>query len=96
MAVNNLLNARTTDGSGPTLAVKFRDRGPRAGTLFAYGTFDGATVTFEESPDGTTWFTIASGALTSKGTVKLATVMGYLRATISNDGATTSLSAGFQ
>lgn len=35
-------------------------------TLFVDGTFSGTTVTFEISPDGSTWFTPTGGALTAK------------------------------
>lgn len=63
--------------------------------LFVYGTWDGATMKLQFSPDnGTTWFDYTSGSFTANGFVSVTGGVGLIwRVNLSNDGATTSLTA---
>lgn len=92
----NLLNARTTDGSGTPLELKRALHVPREGSLFIFGTFNGCTVTIQDSMDGSTWFDIPSGAFTAKARVNYQTHAKYVRATVSSAGASTSVSAHYE
>lgn len=66
-----------------------------AGTFSAWGTWNGATVSLEWSPDGgTTWIAVGSAStFTENGLAKFSLGVGHIRATLSNAGGTTSLSA---
>ena len=82
-----LLANQTSDGRGSEAHV-LQDY---HSTLFVWGTFGGATVTIEVSPDGIEWFTLPSLTITAKyvGNVDLAARGGiYIRAFAS--GTTTS------
>lgn len=88
-----LFSARTTDGN--SAAVVAGVRGPS--TFIVYGTFDGATVKLQASPDGTNWTDVPSASLTAAGRYAIpAMVYKYARANVSNDGAGTSITAVLQ
>ncbi len=72
----------------------FESEGRRFATLLAKGTWDGALVKVEASPDdGTTWIT-TTVQLTTDGVANFIAGKGVLyRVSISNPGASTSLSA---
>lgn len=91
----NLLNARSTNGSGTAQALARAKGVPREGTLFIFGTFGGATVTIEVSMDQTTWIAVPSGAFTAATVTQLQTSAHYIRATVTNVG-TTSVSAHYE
>ena len=64
-------------------------------TVFAWGTFDGATVKIQFSPDGEEWFDDPIGELnfTSKALRTQRVTAGvHIRATISNAGGSNNLS----
>lgn len=64
------------------------------GTFWVWGTFDGATIKLEASPDGSNWFDVGTAAtLTQKGVAAFALGTCKLRATLVDAGASTSLSA---
>jgi len=92
----NLLNARTTSGNGTAITLKRPLNVPREGSIFIFGTFDGCTVTLQDSMDGTEWFDLPSGAFTVKSRVNLQTHAKQLRAVVSSAGASTSVSAHFE
>lgn len=81
-----LLKNRTTNGSGDGVLTNFNQ--PDA-EFSVWGTFDGATVQLECSPDGgTTWIAVDGVSLTAPGTIGELEVpkKDTLRATVS--GAT--------
>lgn len=94
--VHNLLNGATLDGSYNVITIKNSIDKMRGGRVYVFGTFDGATVTIEMSQDGVVWQPVTSpAAFTAAGHGVIEWPLRYLRATISNDGTNTSLSAGF-
>ena len=66
-------------------------------TIVCYGTWDGATVTLEVTPDaGTTWVVVDStnGVLTANGAFNFEAAAGFsYRLAISSAGGSTSISA---
>lgn len=85
-----LFDARATDGNSSS------KRWIHAyGTLVAYGTFDGCTVKFQWSPDDTNWADVSGASFTAAGQVNFQVAGGYVRAVVSNDGASTSITAGY-
>jgi hypothetical protein len=58
-------------------------------TVFCWGTFNGATVTLQGSPEGTEWFDITS--FTAKGVIGIGLSVRFLRAVITSAGASTSV-----
>lgn len=82
-----LLSNATTNGSSPSL-----DWTGGTGTFWAWGTFDGASVKLEASPDGTNWFDVgASVTMNTKGVAAFALGACKLRATLSAAAPTTSI-----
>ena len=81
---------KATDGAGTDLGWN----GGR-GSFVASGTWDGATVTFSAADESGDFIDLGSDAvLTADGIVNFDLPAGFtLRATLSNDGATTSLTA---
>lgn len=94
-------NLGTLTANGSTTGVRMyhtRDGGDDKFTVFAVGTFDGATVTYETSPDsGTTWISAGSdGIFTTDGQGKLEIQSDYeepmlIRATVSSAGGSTDV-----
>lgn len=85
-----LLSSVSTDSSGDAAMLT-----GGVHTFAAWGTWDGATVTLEYSPDGgTTWIAVGSDTtLTANGVANFQLAAGmYVRATVSSVG-TTSVSA---
>lgn len=84
-----ILNAATANGS--SAAVEWTGG---TGTFWAWGSFGGATVALEASPDGATWFAIGQAVtFTQQGVGGFALGPCKLRATLSGAGATTNVSA---
>ncbi|MGB5948157.1 MAG: hypothetical protein WBG82_02450 [Parvibaculum sp.] len=64
------------------------------GTFWAWGTFGGATVTLEASPDGANWFAVGPAVtFAQKGVGGFALGPCKLRASVSSASGTTSVSA---
>lgn len=64
------------------------------GTFWAWGEFDGATVMLEASPDGENWFSVGEPVcFTERGLAAFALGPCRLRATISDAGEATNISA---
>jgi hypothetical protein len=64
------------------------------GTFWAWGAFDGASVTLEASPDGENWFAVGTSLqFGEKGVGAFALGPCKLRATLSGAGVATSVSA---
>ncbi len=87
-----LLKNRTTNGSGDGVLTNFNQ--PDA-EFSVWGTFDGATVQLECSPDGgTTWIAVDGVSLDSAGTIGDLVIpkKDTLRATVSG-GTSPNLSA---
>lgn len=60
------------------------------GTLYAFGTFDSATVKLQASPDkGTTWLDVTDASFTAAGMLRLDFAASQIRANISGGGADT-------
>lgn len=79
-----LFAARTTNGSGiATPNTSYLQ------TVYCWGTFDGATVTLEGSPDSTEWFPLTS--FTGKAVKGIGLNARFLRGTVSSAGGTTSI-----
>lgn len=91
----NLLSARTTDGNGTALTMN--STGSRLNsmihTVYVYGTFDGCTVKLQASLDNSTWIDITSASYTAATIANITINTNYIRAVVSNDGASTSVSA---
>lgn len=91
-----LISAVTSNSNGDT-----QDWGGKSNnhlntrrTVYAYGTWDTATVTIQISPDsGTTWFNVTSGAFTADGYLTFEARATSIRAVVSSVGASTSVSA---
>lgn len=79
-----LLNARTTNGSGTA-----QQNYSYLQSIYCWGTFDGATVTLEGSPDNTEWFPILTFA--AKGVKGVGINARYLRGTVAGAGAATTV-----
>lgn len=79
-----LFAARTTNGSATAT-----ENTSYLQTVYCWGTFDGATVTIEGSPNNTEWFSLTS--FTAKGVKGIGVNARYLRGTVSGAGAATSL-----
>ncbi len=79
-----LLNARTTNGSGTA-----HENYSYLQSVYCWGTFNGATVTLEGSPDNTEWFSIAT--FTAKGVKGIGVNARYLRGTVASAGGSTSV-----
>lgn len=58
-------------------------------TIFVWGSFNGATVSLQGSPDGQEWFELAS--FNGKEVLGIGLNVRYLRAQVSNAGASTNL-----
>lgn len=58
-------------------------------TVYCWGTFGGATVTLQGSPDGSEWFDLIS--FSAKQVVGIGLSARYLRASISGAGGSTSV-----
>ena len=89
--------ARTTDGNSTAYPMSFPNR---KGQLDVYGTFDGCTVTLQYSPDGGTTYVTARDAsysdisFTANGSIAIEAPLGeLLRCAVTNDGASTSITA---
>jgi len=65
------------------------------GTLYVWGTWDGATVTLQASPDnGTTWIDLEDATFTQNTVTNITLhTMNQIRASISGAGGSTSLNA---
>lgn len=87
-----LLTNHTTNTSGSEAKVLQN----YFSTLFVWGTFGGATVTIEASPNGTEWFTVPDLSITEKylGNIDVAARSGdiYMRALVTG-GTAASISA---
>ncbi len=79
-----LLQARTTNGSGTAV-----DNTAYLQTVFCSGTFGGATVTLEASPDNSDWFSIVS--FTTKSVKGVGINARFLRGSVSGATGTTSV-----
>lgn len=58
-------------------------------TIFVWGVFDGATVRLQGSPDGNEWFDLAN--FNAKEVLGIGLNVRFLRASVTNAGATTNL-----
>ncbi|MES1991850.1 MAG: hypothetical protein V4441_12995 [Pseudomonadota bacterium] len=84
-----ILNGKTTNGSSSVV-----DWTGGTGTFWAWGTFGGATVALEASPDGTTWIPIGTGvSFGQNGIGAFALSPCKLRATVSGATGTTNVNA---
>jgi len=84
-----ILNAATANGSSAAV-----DWTGGTGTFWAWGSFGGATVALEASPDGTNWFSVGqSVSFTQNGVGGFALGPCKLRASVSGASGTTSISA---
>lgn len=88
-----LLDGATGDGAGAEDSVGLASPGgaSKTWTFFVWGTFDGATVTPQISPDGNEWFDVTS--FTEKGMTVIEAAAGRVRAMVSGAGASTDLNA---
>ncbi|MCE9649802.1 MAG: hypothetical protein K8R18_09290 [Parvibaculum sp.] len=84
-----ILNGVTANGSSPLV-----DWTGGTGTFWAWGTFGGATVALEASPDGSSWIAVgASVSFTQDGVGAFSLAPCKLRATVSGATATTNVCA---
>jgi len=65
-----------------------------AGTFWVWGTFDGASISLEASPDGSNWFVLGDAvSFTEKGVGAFQLGPCRLRATLTGAGAATNVTA---
>lgn len=93
--MENLLTNATGNGAGTSLRLTSGLPNQEVmRTVYALGTFDGASIALESSPNGTTWapLPIEDGAFTEPGVwnVTLHAPV-WLRAVVSDAGASTSV-----
>lgn len=85
----NILSGKTTDGSSQVI-----DWTGGTGTFWAWGTFGGASVSLEASPDGTTWIPVGTAlSFAQNGVGAFALSPCKLRATVTGAGGMTNVSA---
>lgn len=87
-----LLSGATANGPGPELGF-VQPQLQKRKTLQIWGTFDGATITIEVSPDGVQWNPLPDGAFTAADVKDLKVSASKVRAVVSGAGASTSVSA---
>lgn len=58
-------------------------------TLFVWGTFGGATVTLQISPDGVEWFDVSGVSVTAKGALNVEFRARFVRAVITGGAGVT-------
>lgn len=84
-----ILNCVTANGSSPVI-----DWTGGTGTFWAWGTFDGATVALEASPDGVTWISVGPAVTFTQNAIgAFALAPCKLRATVSGATGTTNICA---
>lgn len=87
----------TAAGNGNGTALELKSWGSRElsrlYTLFVYGTFDGATVTFQISPDNSNWFTVTGISITAAAAVNAEFRAQYARCVVSGGGAGVAVDA---
>ena len=73
------------NGNGATTEIKQWGNRElvRLFTLFVFGTFGGATVTLQISPNGTDWFTVSGVSITSASAINVEFRAPYVRAVVS-------------
>lgn len=92
-----LLQNQTTNVTGTGKAFFFRDGDPRYVNVTARGTFNGCTITIEESPDNSNWFSpTGTNTFTAAGAFVIEAPMMYLRASVTNAGGSTSVTVQIQ
>ncbi len=79
-----LLDTATANGAGEA-----RENTSYLQTVFCWGTFDGATVTLEASPNNSDWFTVLS--LSEKAVKGVGLNARFLRGSVSGVGGATSV-----
>lgn len=60
-------------------------------TVYVWGTFDGANVQLQVSPDGVEWFTPLNATFSAKAVTNINVSAYYVRGIVSNAGASTSV-----
>lgn len=90
-----LFTNRTTDGVSTSKAIPDQVQGEPSfsGTLYAYGVFDGATLSAEGSIDDATWATIPAASLTAVGVIRFTFEGKHVRARVAGAGGLTSITA---
>ncbi len=84
-----ILIEKTTDGSSPVI-----DWTGGTGTFWAWGTFGGASVSLEASPDGTIWIPVGSAvSFAQNGVGAFALSPCKLRATVTGASGATNINA---
>ncbi len=94
--IYNLFYLQTTDATGAAINRPMKPSDPRRATIFVEGTYDGATIQIEESPDGVLYNPIPDCVFTNANNINkvVESYLPYLRAVQSGSGASTSLSCG--
>lgn len=93
--MDNIVVCRNATLNGLTSVVTMQqfvgaDRGVY--TVYVGGTFGGAAVKIQLSPDGDLWVDLPNGSFTSATAVNVDLSAAYLRASLSNVSGTTSVS----
>lgn len=86
---HTLLSAAGT-GNGKTIQLPspHHQGAKQFRTLYVWGTFSGATVALELSPDGLNWFTVTNADnITAKSVLNIEFKAPYARATVTGGGA---------
>lgn len=91
-----LLDEVTADGNGAAVDWRKFDK-PKPDTVYCWGTFGGATVTLQASPDGTNWLDVTDDyddpiTFTAAGIVAVQMSAHAFRGVVSGAGGSTSVS----
>lgn len=82
----------TAGSNGTSDAALMRDVGvDRVDSVYVWGTFDGATVTIQYSPDGTEWFDPEENSFTAKAASAIELNAYQVRAVVSGGGGSESI-----
>jgi len=88
----SILCKSQTNGTSDVVKMDRSSYNYRSGSIYVSGTFNGATVQLQASPDdGTTWFDVTGGSFTSKEAKELSISATHLRVDVSGGGGSESI-----
>jgi hypothetical protein len=96
MALSLSLDAATANGAGAAIpAPRFDQVRPRNPlTVYVWGTFGGATVKVQVSPDGANWFDLSNYSFSAIGCENIDAATAFYRLYVTGASGATSLTGG--
>jgi len=92
----NNLGTALGNGNGDALELPKGAHRRSVGTLYVWGTFDGATVKIQASPNGVDWLDITGVSYTSETVENLEIVANSIRAVVTGGGGSVSVNVEWQ